>query len=147
MAQYEHVLNHLTMPLSVIGWRDRHHAKRYNKHNTVFDFKCMVQINIRGAGRKHGRTYRSWSGSEEWHSLNGRIEGFFCLFFSTSVTDKHMPVSPPQRHHHHHPPTNPTNTPRALQFKFWQIFYVGTPSQEKWGRDRKEDERGGGEEQ
>lgn len=39
--------------------------------------------------------------------------------------------------------TNPTNSPRALQFKFWQIFYVGTPSQEKWGRDRKEDERGG----
>lgn len=49
--------------------------------------------------------------------------------------------------HCHHPPTTtttkPTNTPRALQFKFWQIFYVGTPSREKWGRDRKEDEGGG----
>ena len=36
----------------------------------------------------------------------------------------------------------PTKTPKALGCTFWQIFYVGTPSQEKWGRDRKENETG-----
>lgn len=43
------------------------------------------------------------------------------------------------------PPKIKENQQKRLQhfsFKFWQIFYVGTPSQEKWGRDRKEDDTG-----
>ena len=38
MSQYEHVLSHFTPSLSVVGWRDTHHAERYSKLNTVFDF-------------------------------------------------------------------------------------------------------------